>query len=139
MVDHNGGAVFARESRARAIAVIHRALRAKSWGDFRRAMPADEYERVMSAQFDELEEERPADFEEFWGVNGSSEGDYPPWLQPEMQIVLPIDLLDRHGVLRDTFVSGSYFEILEHETEALASALRDRGFEVERADELPFW
>lgn len=133
MVGHNGGAVFASENRAVVIAQIHCALKAENWGDFRQRMPAAEYERVMRVEFNEVEQERPADTERFWGIAGSTEGDYPSWLQPMMDYLLPADLLQRYAVRRDTFTSESYYEIYAEQVEPLAAALRDRGYEVERA------
>ena len=56
MVPHNGGAVFSEEGRAMHIVQINRALESsKTWGEFKRSIPPDEYQRIVDLV--ELEEE----------------------------------------------------------------------------------
>jgi len=140
LVPHNGGAVFAKEDRVRLIARIHHALSAaRTWGEFRQLMPMEEYRAIMRT-YDEEEEPRPRPDEPFSAdaVGGFSDGDYPPWLQQEMERVIPIDILERFGVRDSTFLNGNFWHIPEEQMEPMARALRERDFEVIRADTLPF-
>lgn len=140
MVPHNRGAVFATEDRAKFIAQIHKALSsARTWGEFERLMPSEEY-RKIGREFDEQGEPRPQLDEAFSAeeVGGWSEGNYPPWLQSEMDLVIPDDILRRFGKRATTSLNGSYWDIPEDQMEPMANALRERGFEVVKAQELEF-
>lgn len=140
LVPHNGGAVFAETDRAEFVARIHRALsKSKNWGEFKTAMPEREYERIMH-DFDEEGEPRPTASDEFKSdyIGGYSDGDYPPWLQSEMDMVIPEEILWEFGERQTTFVNGDFWHIPEQNMENAAEALRECGYEVERADELPF-
>lgn len=141
LVPHNQAAVFATERRALFNAHVHRALRAKTWGEFSQFMPAGEYGRLMAEMFDEEEIARPEPIARFSAddIPGFSEGDYPPWLQPEMERVVPRDILERYGERKSTFVNGTYWHIPEEKMELVADALRKLGFDVVKARELPFY
>lgn len=136
----NGGVVFANEGRAQFIALIHKALSsARTWDEFKRLMPSQEYQMIRRV-FDEQCEPRPRLDEEFLAeyVSGVSDGDYPPWLQTEMERIIPQDILRQFGKYETTFLNGSYWHIPKAQMEPMANALRDRGFEVIRAEHLPF-
>jgi hypothetical protein len=140
LVPHNRGAVFATEDRARLIAQIHEALSsARTWGEFRRLMPNQEY-RNIRREFDEQGEPRPRLDEAFSAeqVGGFSDGDYPPWLQTEMGGTIPRDILERFGTRQSAFLNGDYWHIPQGQMEPMADALRQRGFEVVQAQELHF-
>lgn len=58
-----GTATFAPRHLAEWVDQIHEALgQSKTWGEFRKLMPADEYQRFMNQTFDENDEERPPEF-----------------------------------------------------------------------------
>ena len=141
LVPHNGGAVFAEEDRAMQIAQINLALRASTtWGDFRQSMPPYEYQRIVEMiDFDNDEQTEPDPDEQFDGGWLTEEGDYPDWLQPEMDLVIPDDILKAYGRLETTFLNGSYWHIPEENMEPMAEALRVRGYIAERAQDLPFY
>src|SRR5688572_17936271 len=83
-VHPNGGLVFAGAARARRISRIHSAItKSSTWGAFRRAMPRDEYSRLVRALFDDNEEPRPRGTDEFTceHIPAYCDGDYPDWLQ----------------------------------------------------------
>ena len=138
---HNGGAVFAEEGRAMHIVQINRALKSsKTWGEFKRSMPSDEYQRIVNlVEFEEEDQTDPDPNEEFDGTWLTEEGDYPDWLQPEMDYTIPRDILERFGGRADTFLNGSYWHIPKRNMEPMAEALRARGYIVEAAPDLPFW
>src|SRR5688572_30351785 len=86
---YNGGVVFAPAARAELVARINRALKkSRTWSEFRRSMPRAEYSRVMRV-YDENGEPRPRGSDQFSSesVPGFSDGDYPPWLQQEMDTI----------------------------------------------------
>lgn len=140
MVPHNGGAIFADEHRAMHIVQINRALeKAKTWGEFKRFMPPDEYQRIVDlVDLEEDDQTEPDPDEKFDGLWLTEEGDYPDWLQSEMDFTIPRDILEWFGERADTFLNGSYWDIPEKNIEPMAEALRARGYIVEAAPDLPF-
>lgn len=86
IVPHNRGLVFASPERAEYIHRLNCALGAPTWADFRKAMPPDEFKRIL--EYFEFEDEVPEDIDPLPEMPGEPEGDYPPWLQPEMDDVL---------------------------------------------------
>jgi hypothetical protein len=135
LVPHNDGLVFATEERARYIARIHDAIaKAKTWADFRRAMPRSAYSAIVRG-FDTQGEARPRASDEFSGemLPGWSDGDYPAWLQQEMHHVIPKALLERYGRWESSVHNGNFWLIPPEAAETLCAALRGLGWEVEHA------
>ena len=139
LVPHNQGAVFAFEDRAHAIARINEALRTSTWGEFAAAIGKEELEEIHTI-YEDMDEPWPEPEEAFNPecVPGFDEGDYPPWLQPEMGRVVPMIILETFGNRVSTSLNGDYWHIGEDQMEAMAAALTERGFVVERADDLAF-
>lgn len=141
IVPHNGGAVFATPERAALIARIHEAINgSETWGDFRAAMPRKEYSWVIRAAFDDNGEPRPRSTDAFSGedVPGWSDGDYPPWLQPEMDRLLPHSLLVQFGTRESTWLNGNFWRIPGDSLPALCAALIALGWELRHAPDLQF-
>jgi hypothetical protein len=80
-------------------------------------MPRDEYSRIVRG-FDESGEPRPRGSDEFSGPPGYDEGDYPPWLQAEMDWIAE-DIWSEFGTLEDTMLNGSYWHIPESKRKAV--------------------
>lgn len=140
VVPHNGGLVFATPDRATLIAKIHTAIASsKTWGEFRAAMPRKEYSEIVRV-FDDNGERRPKSTDAFDGeqVPGWSDGDYPPWLQPEMDYILPQSLLEQYGTRETTTLNGNFWMISENNLLAICTALEALGWELDCAGELPF-
>ena len=140
VVPHNSGVVFAAPDRATYIARIHIAIASSNtWGQFRKANPRAEYSNIVR-WFDENGEPRPKSKDSFSGdaLPGRPDGDYPPWLQQEMERVLPRTLLERFGNRQHTSVNGSFWLIAEENLEGMCAALRALGWELECAQDLPF-
>lgn len=138
---YNNCLVFAEPDRAEHIARIHRAIKkSKTWGAFRRAMPPGEFERLQRSMMKDDEFEMPSDRDPFGGeqLPGWSDGDYPAWLQQEMDLVLPQAVLGRFGRQVATAINGFYWEISESRMNEVCTALMDLGFELERKQTLPF-
>lgn len=138
---HNGGAVFALEKRAIYVAAVHSAIKnSKTWGDFRSAMPIKDYSEIVRVAFDDVGERRPKNSDEFSSdsVPGYSDGDYPPWLQTELETILPRSLLEKFGHLERTNLNGNFWLIPEKNLEALCDELRRLGYELGHAQQLPF-
>ena len=142
-ISHNEGLVFASPERAKFIDQIHQAIaKSKTWGEFRAAMPEEEYSNLHDQIVEDWEpEDIPAEDDEFSCecVSGYVDGDYPAWLQQEMHEVLPKDILDAYGENANTMLNGNYWHIdLYYETE-LVEKLIQLGFEVEKREDLEFW
>lgn len=140
-VGHNGGLVFATEDRARRVARIHGAIRtSRTWADFRRAMPRREYSEILR-YFHEQGEPRPKGSDDFSGemLPGWSDGDFPPWLQPEMSQLIPVAVLERFGKRLSTPVNGSYWSIPPEAAESMRAELSAMGWKIEHAPDMPFW
>lgn len=134
-------AVFAPRRLAEWVSQIYSAISdSRTWGEFRVAMPADEYARIMEDQFDREDEPRPSDDSTFeptviWGVG---DGDYPPFLAQSMDKWIPSHLLQQYATIQQTAVNGDFWEILEEDADKLADDLRALGFYVTEAPELVF-
>ncbi|MBK8906698.1 MAG: hypothetical protein IPM60_01960 [Rhodospirillales bacterium] len=138
-----GSLVFAGRSTAEHVHRIHEALRsAETWGAFKAALPAGEWddiaERYRAADEDE---DLPADDAPFSSadVPGVCDGDYPVWLQAEIDLVLPEDLLHRFAKRENSVLNGPFFTIDPEHEDALVRELRSRGYTVTRRDDLRFW
>lgn len=129
---------------------IYRAItESKTWGEFRRRMPPQEYESLFAESFsadpEELAEDPdlalPADDAEFSceSVPGFCDGDYPQWIAGEQEKYVPVEILREFACRRDTFLNGSFWEIpIARRTEVLA-ALRTYGYELQEREDLTFW
>jgi hypothetical protein len=138
LVGHNGGLVIAQADRAQLVAQINHAIKSSNtWAEFRKGVPAKEYSSVVRV-FDDNGEQRPADEDAFdaESLPGWSDGDYPPWLQSEMDRFLPRVFLAQYGTLRNTATGGSYWHIPECNRAAVVAALSAEGWTVVDADEL---
>jgi hypothetical protein len=141
VVPHNGGLVFAEPGRAHYIARIHRAINfSGTWGEFRKKMPPAEYSYVVRTAFDDNCEPRPRSTDPFAAedVPGWSDGDYPPWLQQEMEYVLPESILESLGSRQSTFLNGNFWLIPEDNLEDVCAALEAFGWELVDAQDLEF-
>ena len=137
---HNGGVVFAKPDRANFIAKIHAAIdSAQTWGQFRFAMPRKEYSNIVRA-FDDEGEPRPKSTDPFSGecLPGWSGGDYPPWLQQEMEYFLPASVLEQFGKREDTRLNGSFWLIPKANLMGICAALEALGWELACAEDLEF-
>lgn len=132
---HNSLAVFALEERAELVAKLSSA---STWGEFARLDP-ESYER-MCEDMEDYEEVPPRADEPFdiSMAPGFDDGDYPPWLQPEMDLCVPRDLLEMYGRRGSTMLNGAFWEISPENMEVLASELRRRGHTARHAPELEF-
>jgi hypothetical protein len=142
VVDHNGGVVFATRNRARIVARIHQAIsRSRTWGQFRAAIPREEYSRVIRNTFDARGEARPRSTDAFIAevLPGWVDGDYPPWLQQEMGRVIPPTILKQFGSREATAINGPFWLIPEANCDEICKALRSQGFDVRRAQRLAFY
>jgi hypothetical protein len=134
--------VFAPKDVALAVAGVHRALRkARTWGEFRKMVSRAEYSRVLHVSFDQFDDGRPKSTDAFSpdDVAGWSEGDYPDWLQQEMDRYIPIAILKQFGVRQDTMLNGSFWMIPPEHARPMIAAMEAVGFKVESRRTLPFW
>jgi hypothetical protein len=147
--------VFAPPKVAEYNSAIHRALEAKTWGEFKAIIPVKEYkqllQRLRGGQYDlESDDAHDADkhhtlpqsnepFDpEFW-FPGFSEGDYPDWLQQKQDLWLPPATL-RHFARCDTSVLNGDFWIIDPTFEKdIVDELRREGFSVTRRGDLSFY
>jgi hypothetical protein len=135
-----GSVIIAKEQRARFVGQIHHALNtSKTWGEFRLAMPRGEYSEIMRMR-DGNGHPRPKSSDEFEpeGLPGYSDGDYPPWLAAEIGRVVPVEILQKFGTREQTFLNGSFWKIPEANCDAIIEALTQKGFILERAQDIPF-
>jgi hypothetical protein len=108
----------------------------RTWGEARRLTPRHVSNPVGPEYHDP--EDGPADEEPFdiYQVGSVQDGNWPPMVTARGLGLLPMDLQVRFGEDADTVFNGDYLEIpLACEAE-LVTALRERGFEVRRDDEL---
>jgi hypothetical protein len=135
-------ATFAPRQIAEWVDQIHRALRhSKTWLQFRKLMPPDEYTRLMKEQFDEDDEPRPADRAKFEAsmISGVGDGDYPPWLAQRMAEWIPLHLLEKYATYEASRLNGDFWEIPEDDAESLANELRELGYTVTEMPDSEFY
>jgi hypothetical protein len=141
IVAHNGGLVFAPEELALGNANLHRALsRARTWGEFRMMVPRAEYSAIVQRSFDNCGERRPRSSDRFSAeqVAGWSDGDYPEWLQQNMDIYLPDAVLRRYGKSEGTMLNGKFWMIPPESGPSMIRELNALGFKVIHKRNLPF-
>jgi hypothetical protein len=90
--------------------------------------------------YDQQGERRPRGSDEFScdSVPGYSDGDYPPWLQAEMD-AFDEDVWREFGTSEPTMLNGDFWLIPKQKRRAVCAALRARGWDVEHAPKLKFW
>jgi hypothetical protein len=138
----NGGLVFAEPERAQSISRIHEAIsRSSTWEEFRRAMPRWEYSRLIRKRFDERGETRPRGSDKFdeGQIPGYCDGDYPDWLQQEMEAVLPEEILEEFAEGEVTMLNGTYDHIDPKHLPAIKARLEELGYVVEDGTDLSFY
>ena len=132
-VPHNPDAlVFAEAHDARRVDRVWHALNtAKTWGQFKRLLPASEHEQFEDCEGGEDDAFDPLDY--------TTEGDYPDWLQAEMERVIPADLLGRFGECLDTPLNGSFWSLPSRFETEIVEELEGRGYRVFKRDDLHFF
>jgi hypothetical protein len=138
----NGGLVFAEPERAQFVSRIHEAIsNSSTWGELRRAMPRQEYSRLIRECFDEEGEPRPRGSDEFDGeqIPGYCDGDYPDWLQQEINGVLPEEVLREFAAVEDTMLNGPYIHIDPEHLPVIKARLEQLGYIVEDGTHLSFY
>jgi hypothetical protein len=141
IVAHNGGLVFAPEELALGNAKLHRALgRARTWGEFRAMVPPAEYSAIVQS-FDNCGERRPKSSDRFSAeqIDGWSDGDYPEWLQQNMDIYLPDAVLRRYGKREGTTLNGDFWMLPAESAPAMIRELKALGFTVIHKRNLQFF
>jgi hypothetical protein len=138
----NDGLVFAEPERAKHIARVHHALESsRTWGEFKRKLPSEEYDYIVSVMFDYAEDQWPNDSAPFNSedVPGYCDGDYPAWLQQKVDECVPEEILDKYAENLETTLNGNYYHIEGSDEEAICRDLRALGFQVIRREDLYFY
>jgi len=127
--------LFIPRKEATNLAQIWDALHhAKTWGEFRSKMPADEYEDYMVRSFDDSEKTRPSDAEAFSPTEeGWEDGEWPTSPLYWWDSYVPRSIRALGTPIVNVF--GGSWIYATHEAEALR-ILRDEGYKVERNDKL---
>ena len=132
------GALFAGSDEAEYVGQIRQALyNSNTWGEFRRQLPAGEWEQNLAEKFEFREDPIPADDEPFAAdcVPGHADGDYPEWLQQNVLEWFPEELIEKDGGrVHNSIFNGEFLELPGDKAEAIADELRVRGYTVERTD-----
>jgi hypothetical protein len=139
----NEGLVFAIVDDAFRNHAIRTALEtSKTWSEFRQAVGEYEYHSVLSRMSVDISQPvvvpNNGDPFDHRRIPGYADGDYPEWLQSQMEQLLPADILAKFGERIATWFNGSYIHIDLSFEERLILALRKRGYEVHRRDDLFF-
>lgn len=135
----NGSIVFTTLEQAQRVDRINRAIRESSnWLEFREAIPSEDYSEIYQ-QIEDCDE-APSDSDVFdeSQVPGFDEGDFPPWLQREMDMLIPQAILKRFAARETGATSGSFWTIPAANLLPILEALKADDFEIEEADGLEF-
>jgi len=135
ILDGRPWVVFATPERIRCIARIRAAAEeSQTWDEFRRAMPADEYARIIRTMFDDNEEPRPKGSDAFDcnDVPGHGFSSFPPALMDDLVGAgLPADICEKYAEPWDNIGSGESGEFIDSRfLEEIRAELERRGFEV---------
>ena len=133
--DGNHGIVFTTPERARYVSSLFDALDSKTWGEFRSRIPAEEWE-LLAEFFDEVPP--PEKLFESEAVPGYCDGDWPPWLQKEIILVLPPPLVKKYAEAVMSCINGVYFNIKQEDLPALLAELESRGIRAVHEPDLYF-
>lgn len=102
-------------------------------------MPADEYKAIIRELADgENPPPKARDPFDSAVIPGYCDGDYPSWLQSEMDEVIPAEMLRRFGKQELTMLNGSYWHIPEEALPGMTRELEKLGWEIIHAPELAF-
>lgn len=126
--------IYATPERAEFHSQVKHALEdSKTWGEFRDAMPCEEYSRLLRELFDENDTPRPNESGAFSmdQIRGTDDCSYPGWLLQEMlHGVLPDDILEKYGQYSESFVSGPCVSIRPEDLDEVNAELERRGYEL---------
>jgi len=126
--------IYATPERAAFHSQVKHALEdARTWGEFRHAMPRKEYSRLLCEIFDDNDKPRPHGSDAFSmdQIPGAGDCDYPGWLQQEMlHGVLPEDIVERYGTVSFSYMSGECLCIDPEDLDEVNAELERRGYEL---------
>jgi hypothetical protein len=108
---------------------------ARTWGEARSVAVRHTWNPVAPEDEDEDEHGDDAPFDIF-DVGSAADGDWPRMVTSRAFALLPKDLQARFGSDVDTALNGDFLEIPLAAEDELVTALRERGFEVTRDDDL---
>lgn len=131
----NGYGVVTSQKRLDHIVAIHEV---STWAEFAKVDPLAYADACES--YDGAEEPKPSDDDPFAVsmVPGFDDGDYPPWLQAEMDLYVPDDILRAHARPESSVINGRFWVLEASELDSMLQALRERGYEVERVNDIPY-
>ena len=127
--------VFATPERARYVDSLYEAMNAKTWGEFKSRIPAEEWEALVESLDEEPSPKKPFASE---GVPGFCDGDWPPWLQQEILQVLPPPLARKYVEAERSCINGIYYRIKQSDLPELFRELDERGIHAVHAPQLDF-
>lgn len=127
-------ALFAEQEKAERLVRVRRALdQSRTWGEFRKSLPAGEWDTEFAESFDEV----PSDDDPFAAdsVPGFADGDYPEWLLQTQLDWFPKELSAKYGgELYRTTLNGDALLLPADRIEDIAADLRALGHTVERTE-----
>lgn len=137
--------VFLAEDRARELRDMWRALRAPTWGERRRLMPASEVKSWWRENPDRLQAPDDAPCgenhcddpdwpDDLWA--SVCDGRYPGWPEQEMLELIPPEIASRFGAQEDSLHDGLFLEIPAATEGEMVQALEEAGFPCRRDDAL---
>jgi hypothetical protein len=152
----SGHLVFASQKEAERVHQIHCAIESsKTWGEFKSRMPPQDFEEVVTRWLENRSEMGNDDEEE--GVQlgpgypkastpfssdevpGYNDGDYPSWLQQDLDQYLPDEVLSELGQYATSCLQGGFWEIPRSSGRRLLEYLRLHGYSPVKRPDLRFW
>ena len=132
----DGSPLFALPATIELVSGCHKAVQAsRTWGDFRRLMPAAELSHVIEAMEDN-ETPMPEDSETFGSdlLPGFADGEWPAWIKQTMLQELPEEVQEL-GAVETSTLNGSYLELEPSALPRILDRLKQLGWTVvERPD-----
>ena len=122
---------------------VYRALRAKTWDEFRKLMPRDEYSRIVH-ELDEMADEegeprckRSGPFSALC-IPGYSDGDYPPFASAALHQFIPVDVLQKYGSRELSMTTGPFWQVPAATWPKMKQELEERGYKLAQRNDLGY-
>lgn len=129
--------VFIPAERAQQLAAIHKAIgQAKTWGEFRLRISAEDWNELVRC-FDEYDEApQPGDAFNAEDVPGFTDGDWPDWPEQEMMSWLPPEHVARFGTQHQSVLNGPFLSFDPKYLNEIMAELKRGGYTCRREDVL---
>lgn len=129
------GLVFIKKEKALELKdLLEAVLSSTTWGELKRRIPKEEYERFL-----EFQDERPRpkdEFDMYKHYPPVHDGDWPEWPEQEMLSWVPREIMDEFGKREDSVHNGPFAVLDETRENEILLAFERHGYRCTRDEDL---